>query len=44
MIGSSPEFADMFEDQFVRQGKDEGRDIEMTLETGWNLLTELPEA
>jgi V/A-type H+-transporting ATPase subunit B len=38
------EFADMFEDQFVRQGKDEDRDIETTLELGWNLLAELPEA
>jgi len=38
------EFADMFEDQFVRQGKDEDRGIETTLETGWNLLAELPEA
>ncbi|RZN38528.1 MAG: ATP synthase subunit B [Methanosarcinales archaeon] len=38
------EFADMFEDQFVRQGKDEDRDIEKTLEIGWNLLAELPEA
>ncbi|MCK5109619.1 MAG: V-type ATP synthase subunit B, partial [Methanosarcinales archaeon] len=38
------EFADMFEDQFVRQGKDEDRNIETTLEIGWNLLAELPEA
>ena len=38
------EFADMFEDQFVRQGKDEDRSIETTLEIGWNLLAELPEA
>ena len=38
------EFADMFEDQFVRQGKDEDRSIETTLEIGWRLLAELPEA
>ncbi len=38
------EFADMFEDQFVRQGKDEDRSIETTLEIGWNLLAELSEA
>ncbi len=38
------EFADMFEDQFVRQGKDEDRSIETTLEIGWSLLAELPEA
>ncbi|RLG30228.1 ATP synthase subunit B [Methanosarcinales archaeon] len=38
------EFADMFEDQFVRQGRDEDRDIDTTLEIGWNLLAELPEA
>ena len=44
VIGSSPEFADMFEYQFTRQGKDDDQDIETTLETGWNLLAELPEA
>lgn len=38
------EFADMFEDQFVRQGRGEDRGIETTLEIGWNLLAELPEA
>jgi len=38
------EFADMFEDQFVRQRRDEDRSIETTLEIGWNLLAELPEA
>ncbi|MHC1599710.1 MAG: ATP synthase subunit B [Candidatus Methanospirareceae archaeon] len=38
------EFADMFEDQFVRQGRNEDRDIDTTLEIGWNLLSELPEA
>jgi len=38
------EFADMFEDRFVRQGFDENRDIETTLDLGWELLSELPEA
>jgi V/A-type H+-transporting ATPase subunit B len=38
------EFADMFEDQFVRQGRNEDRDIDTTLEIGWNLLAELSEA
>ncbi len=38
------EFADMFEDRFVRQGSDENRDIETTLDIGWELLAELPEA
>ncbi|MDW7726348.1 MAG: ATP synthase subunit B [Candidatus Methanoperedens sp.] len=38
------EFADMFEDRFVRQGTDEDRDIEETLNLGWELLAELPEA
>jgi len=38
------EFADMFEDRFVRQGMDENRDIETTLELGWDLLSALPEA
>jgi len=38
------EFADMFEDRFVRQGVEEDRDIQTTLDTGWNLLAELPEA
>ncbi|HUV83908.1 MAG TPA: ATP synthase subunit B [archaeon] len=36
------EFADMFEDRFVRQGVDEDRDIETTLNIGWELLGELP--
>lgn len=38
------EFADMFEDRFVRQGVEEDRSIETTLDIGWNLLAELPEA
>jgi V/A-type H+-transporting ATPase subunit B len=38
------EFADMFEDRFVRQGMDEDRDIETTLTIGWEMLAELPES
>ncbi len=36
------EFADLFEDRFVRQGRDEDRDIETTLDLGWELLATLP--
>jgi len=35
-------FADEFEDKFVRQGKDEDRTIEQTLDLGWELLASLP--
>jgi V/A-type H+-transporting ATPase subunit B len=38
------EFADAFEDKFVRQGHDEDRDIETTLEIAWNLVAMIPEA
>jgi V/A-type H+-transporting ATPase subunit B len=38
------EFADAFEDKFVRQGYEEDRGIEDTLQLGWNLLAALPEA
>ncbi|MFQ6072171.1 MAG: ATP synthase subunit B [Methanosarcinales archaeon] len=38
------EFADIFEDRFVRQGMEEDRPIETTLDLGWELLSELPEA
>ncbi|MEZ5336186.1 MAG: ATP synthase subunit B [Methanolobus sp.] len=38
------EFADLFEDRFVRQGRDEDRSIEDTLEVGWSILSELPVA
>jgi len=38
------EFADVFEDRFVRQGRYEDRMIEQTLELGWELLSSLPEA
>ncbi|MFH1598475.1 MAG: V-type ATP synthase subunit B [Patescibacteria group bacterium] len=35
-------FADEFEDKFVRQGADEDRTIEQTLDLGWKLLSILP--
>jgi V/A-type H+/Na+-transporting ATPase subunit B len=37
------DFADAFEDKFVRQSHDEDRDIETTLEIAWNLVSLLPE-
>ena len=37
------EFADRFEREFVAQGRDEDRDIERTLDIGWDLLSILPE-
>lgn len=37
------EFADQFEDAFVRQGRDEDRSFEDTLDLGWKLLSDLPE-
>jgi len=36
------DFADSFEDRFVRQGKDEDRTITQTLDLGWELLSSLP--
>ncbi|MCD4704028.1 MAG: ATP synthase subunit B [Methanosarcinaceae archaeon] len=38
------EFADLFEDRFVRQGKDENRTIEDTLRISWEILSDLPES
>ncbi len=35
-------FADEFEDRFVRQGRNEDRTIEQTLDLGWELLATLP--
>ncbi len=35
-------FADEFEDQFIRQGENEDRDIEKTFEISWKLLSKLP--
>jgi len=37
------QFADRFEREFVTQGSDEDRDIEKTLDVGWELLSALPE-
>ncbi len=37
-------FADEFERKFVNQGKYEERDIDQTLDLGWELLAMLPEA
>lgn len=36
------EFADLFENRFVRQGYEEDRTITDTLDLGWNLLATLP--
>jgi len=36
------EFADLFENRFVRQGYDEDRTIDDTLNVGWDLLSTLP--
>ncbi|MFC7076672.1 ATP synthase subunit B [Haloarcula halophila] len=36
------DFADRFEDEFVDQGIDTDRDIDETLELGWDLLSMLP--
>jgi V/A-type H+-transporting ATPase subunit B len=38
------EFADRFENEFIRQGEEEDRTIEETLEIGWNLLSTIDEA
>ncbi len=37
------EFADLFEDRFVRQGQNEDRSIEETLNLAWELIASLPE-
>jgi V/A-type H+/Na+-transporting ATPase subunit B len=37
------DFADAFEKRFVRQGKDEDRTIEESLDLGWDLLKDMPE-
>lgn len=37
------QFADRFEKEFISQGTEENRDIETTLDIGWELLSELPE-
>jgi V/A-type H+-transporting ATPase subunit B len=38
------EFADAFEDRYVRQGREEDRSIEESLDLGWELLAALPES
>ncbi|HJK01240.1 MAG TPA: V-type ATP synthase subunit B [Methanocorpusculum sp.] len=38
------EFADDFENKFVRQGADEDRTIAQTLDIGWNMFIQLPES
>lgn len=38
------EFADDFENRFVRQGADEDRTIAQTLDIGWNMFVQLPES
>ena len=42
MTGLLLEFADLFENRFVREGYDEDRTIEDTLNLGWDLLATLP--
>jgi len=36
------EFGRLFEPEFIRQGEDEDRSIEQTLDIGWRMLTTLP--
>ncbi|MCK5291354.1 MAG: V-type ATP synthase subunit B [Thermoplasmata archaeon] len=38
------DFADVFEDKLVRQGREEDRDIEKTLEITWDLLSKVDES
>ncbi|MEE9223565.1 MAG: V-type ATP synthase subunit B [Thermoplasmata archaeon] len=38
------DFADLFEDKLVRQGREEDRDIEKTLEIIWDLLSKVDES
>ncbi|WP_436908565.1 ATP synthase subunit B [Halosimplex marinum] len=37
------DFAEAFEEEFIEQGYDTDRDIEQTLDIGWDLLSMLPE-
>jgi V/A-type H+/Na+-transporting ATPase subunit B len=37
-------FAAEFESKFVKQGKNEDRSISTTLDTGWKMLSEIPES
>ncbi|PIN85339.1 MAG: V-type ATP synthase subunit B, partial [Candidatus Diapherotrites archaeon CG11_big_fil_rev_8_21_14_0_20_37_9] len=36
-------FADAFEEKFIKQGHEENRTIEQTLDVGWELMAMLPE-
>lgn len=38
------EFADVFENRFIRQGRYEDRPLESTLDLGWELLSTIPES
>ena len=38
------DFADRFEEEFIDQGFDRNRDVEETLEIGWNLLSMFPKS
>jgi len=38
------QFADRYEDEFVRQGEFESRSIVATLDLGWKLLRSIPRA
>ncbi len=38
------DFGEQFEKKFINQGRDERRDIEKTLDIGWELLSLLPES
>jgi len=38
------QFADAFENEFVRQGENENRTLDQTLDLGWKLLAILPES
>lgn len=38
------DFADAFENTYIRQGRDEDRPLERTLDMGWELLAMLPES
>ena len=37
------EFADRYEEKFVRQGRDENRTFEATLDLAWELIADIPE-
>jgi V/A-type H+-transporting ATPase subunit B len=35
-------FAELYEEEFIQQGRNEDRDIEESLQTAWNLISHLP--